>query len=195
MRFRFNIPTLLRSLAGKPTLRLGAGSSLSHRARVLNASTTSDNIVVGSYCRIEGELFVCAHGGSIRVGDWCFIGPETRVWSAGEVVIGDRVLISHGCNIMDSLTHPIDAAVRHRHFRDIMLSGHPKNIDLDERPIVIGDDAWIAAGAIVLRGTSIGQGAIVAAGAVVTQDVPAWTVVAGNPARVVRALERSDCVR
>jgi len=190
MRFRFNISTVLRSIAGRPTLRLGPASSLSHRARVLNASTTSDSIVVGSHCRIEGELFVCAHGGSITIGDWCFIGPETRVWSARKLVIGNRVLVSHGCNIMDSLTHPIDAAARHRHFQDIMLRGHPKDIDLDEQPVVIGDDAWIAAGAIILRGVNVGQGAIVAAGAVVTESVPAWTVVAGNPARVIRTLDQ-----
>lgn len=180
---------MLRFLAGRPTLRLGPASSLSHRARVLNASTTSDNIVVGANCRIEGELFVCAHGGSINIGDWCFIGPETRVWSARKLVIGNRVLISHGCNIMDSLTHPIDAVARHSHFQDIMLRGHPKDIDLDEQPVVIGDDAWIAAGAIVLRGVNVGQGAIVAAGAVVTESVPAWTIAAGNPARVIRTLD------
>jgi acetyltransferase-like isoleucine patch superfamily enzyme len=188
MRVKLNIGTMLRRLAGKPTLRIGCGSSLGVGARVLNASSTSDSIVVGSHCRIEGELFVFAHGGRIHVGDWCFIGPETRVWSAVSVSIGDRVLISHGCNIMDSLTHPIDAVQRHQHFRAILLGGHPSQLDLGERPVTIGDDAWIAAGATLLRGVNIGAGAIVAAGSVVTTDVPPATIVAGNPAKVVRAI-------
>lgn len=162
---------------------------MSFRARILNASGSSDSIVVGDHCRVEGELFVFAHGGRISVGDWCFIGPDTRVWSAVSVTIGQRVLISHGCNIMDSLTHPIDPVARHEHYRAILLGGHPSTLDLDERPVVIGDDAWIAAGATVLRGVTIGNGAIVAAGSVVTSDVAPMTVVAGNPAKLVRSLE------
>ena len=167
---------------------MGRTSSMSSRARILNASRSSDSIIVGDHCRVEGELFVFAHGGRISVGDWCFIGPDTRIWSAASVSIGRRVLISHGCNIMDSLTHPLDPAARHEHFRAILRGGHPTTLDLDEKPVVIGDDAWIAAGATVLRGVTIGNGAIVAAGSVVTSDVPPMTVVAGNPAKVVRAL-------
>ena len=58
----------------------------------------------------------------------------------------------------------------------------------DLRQIVIGDDAWIAEGATVLGGVTIGEGAVVAAHAVVTRDVPPLTVVAGNPARVIKEL-------
>jgi acetyltransferase-like isoleucine patch superfamily enzyme len=89
---------------------------------------------------------------------------------------------------MDSLTHPLDAASRHLHFKAILSGGHPEKIDLGERPVAICDDAWIAAGATVLRGVTIGNGSVVAAGAVVTDDVPPFTIVAGNPARVVRTL-------
>ncbi len=188
MRLRVNLSTALRRLSGRATLLMGESSSLGHRARILNASGTSASIAVGAHCRVEGELFVFAHGGRIRIGDWCFIGPDTRIWSAASVTVGDRVLISHGCNIMDCLTHPIDAAQRHQHFRAILLGGHPSQLDLGERPVTIGDDAWIAAGATLLRGVNIGAGAIIAAGSVVTTDVPPSTIVAGNPAKVVRAI-------
>lgn len=56
-------------------------------------------------------------------------------------------------------------------------------------PIIIGDDAWIGFNAIILKGVTIGEGAVVGAGAVVTKDVPPYTVVAGNPAGVVKKLQ------
>jgi acetyltransferase-like isoleucine patch superfamily enzyme len=145
---------------------------------------------VGKHCRIEGELFVFAHGGRISIGDWCFVGPGTRVWSALEISIGNRVLISHNVNVMDSLTHPLDSGDRHAQFRSILYTGHPMAINLDEKRVRIEDDAWIGAGAIVLRGVTIGCGAVVGAGAVVTRDVPSHAVVVGNPAHVVRHLKK-----
>lgn len=124
----------------------------------------------------------------ISVGDSHFIGPDTWVGSAAYVAIGRRVPISHGCNIMDSITHALDLTARYESFRAILLGGHTTALDLYEKPVVIGDDAWIAAGATVLRGVTIGNGAMVAAVSVVTSDVPPMTVVAGNPAKVVRTL-------
>ena len=184
-----NLQLLIRRLRGRPTLVSGPGTSLSAGARILNAGTSSNQISVGHHCRIEGELFIFAHGGRISIGDWCFIGPGTRIWSAMDLTIGNRVLISHNVNIMDSLTHPLDPEKRHAQFRAILERGHPKFIDLDEKPVRIDDDAWIGAGASILRGVTIGRGAIVGAGSVVTRDVAAHTLVAGNPARLVRHLE------
>lgn len=123
------------------------------------------------------------------MGDWCYIGDGTRIWSAQHVEIGDRVLISFDCFVTDSLTHPLEASRRHQQFVDILTIGHPKAIDLAESKVVISSDAWLGARVVVLRGVTIGRGAIVGAGSVVTKDVPAWTVVAGNPARIIRHLD------
>ena len=183
-----NLQLLIRRLRGKPTWVAGPGTSLSSGARILNAGASSNQINVGRNCRVEGELFIFAHGGRISIGDWCFIGPGTRIWSALDLAIGNRVLISHNVNIMDSLTHPLDPKKRHAQFRSILERGHPKSIDLDEKPVRIGDDAWIGAGASILRGVTIGDGAVVGAGSVVTRDVAAHTLVAGNPSRLVRHL-------
>ena len=183
-----NLHFTLRRLLGRSGARLGAGSSLSASARILNPLSDPERIRIGANCRVEGELFVFAHGGRINMGDWCYVGPNTRIWSASNVNIGHRVLISHSVNIFDSLTHPLDPVARHAQFRQISMYGHPRSIDLDERPVMIGDDAWIGAGTTVLRGVVIGARAVVGAGAVVTQDVAPDTVVVGNPARVVRHL-------
>lgn len=187
-----NLHYWTRRLAGRATCTLGRGAVLLPSARVLNASGRSDRIAIGAHSLIQGELFVFAHGGRICIGESCFVGPGTRVWSASSIEIGDRVLISHNVNVFDSLTHPLSPRKRHAQFQSIASRGHPKSIELDEEPVRIGDDAWVGAGAIILKGVSIGPRAVVGAGAVVTHDVPAATIVAGNPARPIRPLTAAE---
>ncbi|UGY16090.1 acyltransferase [Bradyrhizobium septentrionale] len=183
-----NFDYLVQRLIGRATCRLQDGAVLGTSARVKNIVGDTDRIVVGSHSRILGELMTFAHGGEVRIGEWCYVGEGTRIWSAVSIEIGDRVLISHSANVFDSLTHPLRAAERHQQVKQIFTRGHPRDISLDERPVRICDDAWIGAGAMVLRGVTVGQGAVVAAGAVVTRDVPPFSIVAGNPAVLVREL-------
>ena len=171
---------------------MGPSSSIGSAAKILNSGDRSDRIRIGKNTRIEGELFIFPHGGQLNIGDWCFVGPGSRIWSACNISIGNRVLISHNCNIIDSLTHPINARKRHLQFRDILTTGHPNPMNLGEQPVKIDDDVWIGAGSTILRGVSIGCASIVGAGSVVTSDVPPHTIVAGNPARIVRKLTSED---
>jgi acetyltransferase-like isoleucine patch superfamily enzyme len=183
-----NLDYHLRRLSGRATCRLGSGARLMRSARILNVRGNSDYIVIGAHSVIRGELMTLAHGGEIRIGEWCYIGEGTRIWSAGLIEIGNRVLISHSVNVFDNSSHPLAAAARHRQIRQIFKRGHPHDISLDESPVKIGDDAWIGAGAMVLRGVTVGEGGIVAAGSVVTKDVLPYSIVAGNPAEFVRTL-------
>jgi acetyltransferase-like isoleucine patch superfamily enzyme len=177
---------------GKPTCVLAHGARLAPSARIINGGKSDSLIRVGRFSHVEGELLVFPHGGEVIIGDWCFIGGGSRIWSAESIVIGNRVLISHNVNIFDSLTHPIDPVRRHQHYREILTTGHPHAIDLGEIPVVIEDDAWIGAGAMVLRGTRIGARSIVGAGSVVTRTVPSDVIVAGNPAHLVRPITETD---
>lgn len=187
-----NADYLMQRLSGRATCRLAAGAVLGAGARIRNILGDSGKIVVGAQSRVLGELMTFAHGGEIRIGEWCFVGEGTRIWSAVSIEIGNRVLISHSVNVFDSLTHPIGAAARHAQVQQIFTSGHPRSLSLDEHPVRICDDAWVGAGAMVMRGVTIGQGAVVAAGAVVTKDVPAFSIVAGNPAVLVRELRADE---
>ena len=187
-----NLDYLIQRLMGRATCRLRPDAVLGRHARIRNIRGDNDKIVVGSHSRIFGELLTFAHGGEIKIGEWCFVGEGTRIWSAASIEIGNRVLISHNVNVFDNLTHPLRTAERHRQVQEIFTRGHPRDISLDESPVRIGDDAWISAGAMVLRGVTVGQGAIVAAGAVVTKDVAAFTIVAGNPATQVRELRPDE---
>jgi acetyltransferase-like isoleucine patch superfamily enzyme len=187
-----NLHLLIRKLAGRPTCARHQSSRIASRARIINIGGPNSRIEIGAHSIVEGELLVFPHGGQITIGKWCYINAGSRLWSDASISIGNRVLISHGVNVFDNRTHPISPIARHQHFREIAEKGHPLKIDLGGLPIVIEDDAWIAAGAMVLRGTRVGHGAIVAAGAIVVHDVPPFSIVAGNPARVVRELSAEE---
>jgi acetyltransferase-like isoleucine patch superfamily enzyme len=187
-----NIKILIYRLLGRATCICGASTVLTRDAEILNASGSSEAIRIGSDTVVKGELFIFAHGGSIEIGNWCYIGSNTKIWSGKSVKIGNRVLIAHNVSIFDNLTHPVDAKQRHLQFRAIKQNGHPAVIDLDDQCVDIKDDVWIGASSIINRGVTIGEGAIVGAGSVVTKDVPAYTIVAGNPAAVIRAIGPSD---
>jgi len=178
----------LQRLLGRATCRLGPGVRLLRTARIRNIRGDSDCITIGPNSIIRGELVTFAHGGKIKIGSWCYIGEGSRIWSGSSVSIGDRVLIAHSVNVFDNLTHPINPEERHTQIQAIFTRGHPKEIDLDDRPVRIEDDAWIGAGSFVMRGVRIGARAIVAAGSVVTKDVAADTTVAGNPAEVIKSV-------
>ena len=183
-----NLDYWFRRLSGRATCMLESSTRMQRSARIRNIRGDNQFIRVGGNTLIAGELLVFAHGGQISVGEWCFLGEGSRIWSSCSINIGDRVLISHNVNIFDSLTHPLNAHSRHEQFKSIMISGHPPKLDLDEKPVTIGNDVWIGANANILRGVNLGEGAVVGAGAVVSKDVPPFTIVAGNPAATVREL-------
>jgi acetyltransferase-like isoleucine patch superfamily enzyme len=186
------IERLFRTLTRRSAHVKGERTQLGKSAVIDNIQRNAEAITLGENSIVLGQLLVFAHGGKIKLGDNCFIGENSRIWSAESISIGNRVLISHDVNVFDNDTHPFDFAERHRHFLAIASAGHPKELDLGEMPVIVEDDAWIAAKAIVLKGVTIGRGAVVGAGAVVTRDVAPFTVVAGNPARVVRSLDSTE---
>ena len=157
-------------------------------ARIINNLPDSSAIFIGAYTHIKGELLTFGHGGQITIGDYCYVGEHSHIWSALQISIGNRVLISHNVNIFDNTTHPLNPLARHQQFKSIITSGQPKKIDLSEQAVKIEDDAWIGCMSIIMKGVSIGQGAVIGAGSVVTADVPAYTIVAGNPARIIREI-------
>lgn len=162
------------------------GVRLHRESRIWNFSGRKNAIAIGKQSQIRGELLVFGHGGSIQIGETSYVGEDSRIWSAASITIGSRVLIAHGVNIHDNISHSLSAASRHIHFMQIVSSGHPTLLDdVPSAPICIEDDAWIGFNSTILRGVTIGRGAVVGAASVVTKDVAAYTVVAGNPAKVI----------
>jgi acetyltransferase-like isoleucine patch superfamily enzyme len=115
--------------------------------------------------------FHCEFGKNLVLGEDVFVNMGCRFQDAGGITVGDGTLIGHGSTVV-TLNHAVDPARR---------------ADMVPAPVVIGRKVWLGAAVTVLPGVTIGDGAIVGAGAVVTQDVPADTIVAGVPARPIRA--------
>jgi len=167
---------------------IAASVYISVESNIYNQRKDKSLIKVNEGSRIMGDLLTFDHGGQITIGRDCFVGPLTRIWSAGRITIGDRVLIAHNVNIHDNISHPLDAKLRHEEFIKFAQTGVHEQVDLKPNDINIEDDVWIGFNSIILKGVTIGKGAIIGAGSVVTKDVEPWTVNVGNPLRCVQKL-------
>lgn len=150
-------------------------------------------LIVGADAWLASRVTFERAGASLAVGSGTFVGLGSMS-IASRVTIGDRVLISWGVTIIDHNSHSMRYSIRKNDGAE-WRHGRKNWLDVEIRPVTVGDAAWIGFNASLLPGVSIGKGAIVGAGAVVTRDVPEWTVAAGNPARVLRELtneERAD---
>jgi len=110
-------------------------------------------------------------GKNLRLGKDVFINLGCRFQDTGGITIGDGTLIGHG-STLTTLNHSVDPERR---------------ADMLPAPIVIGRKVWLGASVTVVPGVTIGDGAVIGAGSVVTKDVAADTIVAGVPARLIRA--------
>jgi acetyltransferase-like isoleucine patch superfamily enzyme len=117
--------------------------------------------------------FYATGGANTRVGRNLFINQNCTVYDLGGLDIGDDVMIGPNVSLITS-GHPLEPSKR----RDGVVA----------KPIVIERNVWIAAGATIIGGVTIGENSVVAAGSVVTRDVPPNTLVGGNPARTIRSL-------
>jgi acetyltransferase-like isoleucine patch superfamily enzyme len=157
-------------------------------SRVIITKHSAGSINIGNYVMCGGELYSFLGKGNISIGDYSYIGLDSRIWALSSINIGNRVLISHNVMIMDNRTHPFEADIRHSQYMAKFGFPMPETMKLDPREIRIEDDVLIPANAIILRGVSIGQKSIIAAGSVVTKDVPENVIVGGNPAKIIRKI-------
>ncbi len=146
---------------------------------------------IGEDCVIDGTLTVL-HG-KMEIGDRVVINDSTRIICSDHITIGNDVLISWGCNIVDSNMHSLNSKERLKDTQNARqeIENHTigQNVDysaIQSAPITIKDKAWIGFHSIILKGVTIGEGAIVGAGSVVTKDVPDYAVVGGNPAKILK---------
>jgi len=145
-------------------------------------------IILGDDVEISGKIGIAFNTAlglnpEFHVGNQTFIGNQCSFSIAKGITIGNHCLIAGNTGFFDNDGHPTDAAQRRAGERVKAA---------DVKPIVVGDDVWIGAGCRILKGVTISDRAIVGAGSIVTKDVPADTIVAGNPAKVIGQVSQTE---
>jgi len=164
-------------------------------------------VTVGEGSRLSPTALKTARGGGVRIGknsivhcrfardrqdaqivigDRCYIGKSFIV-SASNVTIEDDVIISWGVTIVDHNSHAIDWEGRSKDVADWRRNNKDWS-NVATSPVVLRRRCWIGFNVSILKGVTVGEEAVIGAGSVVSKDVPPFTVVAGNPARIVRSL-------
>lgn len=117
-------------------------------------------------------------GAEIEIGDGVGMSGVT-IYARQKITVGAHTMIGANVKIMDNDFHPLDAQKRRENDEE----------SIGTKPVVIGEDCFIGCNALILKGTQLGDGCVVGAGAVVCGKFPPKSVIAGNPARIVRSLE------
>ncbi len=160
---------------------LAAGTGLILEDGVQINALSRDGIVLGRNVTIaKNAILTCTGvlaeiGTGISIGDRSAVGAGSFIGGQGGVEIGDDVIMGPGVRIF-SENHNFDSIDRPIRAQGVTREG-----------VVIGNDCWIGAGVTIVDGVEIGAGCVIAAGAVVTSDIPARSVAAGVPARVLRS--------
>ena len=145
---------------------------------------------------VLGDHVSCYAGCSFAIGPngYCKVGKFTLlngalIMAEERIEIGSYCLVSWNVGIADSDFHPLQPAQRLIDAQALapFFKDRPARPKLQTAPVVIADNVWIGMNAVILKGVTIGENSVVAAGAVVTKSVPPNSVVAGNPAVVVKA--------
>lgn len=171
-------------LKGTPVIYNKKGATLRVGDHVTIKSSFLSNLV-GLYSRTI--IVTRAPGAVIEIGDNVGISGAT-IYARKGIYIGDNTCIGGNCKILDNDFHPLEAEERNQLLRD----PNGGNSDLvPSKEIRIGKNCFIGCNTIILKGTVLGDGCVVGAGAVVCGQFEDHSVIAGNPARVIRQLEQA----
>jgi len=143
-------------------------------------------VIVGSDSVVRTQIYFERPDAVVKIGNRSFIG-KGMISVADQIVIGDDVMISWGVTITDHNSHSLKFSERSEDILSWKLRRKNwQNVKVSR--LTICDKSWIGLNSILLKGITVGEGAIVGAGSVVTKDVPPWTIVAGNPAKIIREI-------
>ncbi len=151
-----------------------------------------DQIIIKKNACIFGWLIVELNG-KIEIDEFTNIARGSVIRAMNSIKIGKYVMVSADVYIQDNNSHSLHSKDRRKDIKSFSIYGLEsskyKRVPPESKPIIIQDDVWIGRRAMIMKGVTIGKGAIIGAGSVVTHDVPAYSVVAGNPAKVVKYVD------
>jgi acetyltransferase-like isoleucine patch superfamily enzyme len=135
---------------------------------------------IGAWTLLEPNVWITAPDDArVRIGFGCFLNQGVMIASQHLVEIGDHCMLANGCFVSDT---------SHR-YRDPDMPVPWQGFE-SKGPTRIGANCWLGTNVVVTSGVTIGERCVIGANAVVTEDIPPWSIAAGAPARVVRAVER-----
>jgi acetyltransferase-like isoleucine patch superfamily enzyme len=174
------------------TARIGRGVKLCVYAEWTNRS--KEQLRIGDRVILGDVVFHIHDRGRVEIGEGTAISG-IRIEAAAKVLIGRYCQISYNVDIHDNNGHPIAPETRKGQIEGVHRLGMETSsvYESEIAPVVIGDNVWIGHDATILKGVTVGENAIIGTGSIVTRDVPPNTMVAGNPARVVKEVNPSQC--
>ena len=169
--------------------RFNANNSL----HIRNKDNKRIFIEIGDDSIIECDFIFENKNGYIKIGNRTSLGGGTKFICVDSIIVGDDVMFSWGCTVIDSNSHSLiweerktDVVDWKKGLDEGKLGIYKDWSVVKNAPIVIKDKAWIGFDAKIMKGVTIGEGAIVASGSVVTKDVPDFAIVGGNPAKILK---------
>src|SRR5690606_16914369 len=148
-------------------------------------SSRKEDVVIESNARIHGKI-VSSNGGKVFIGKYAHLGPNSKIACINSVYIGAYTGVGSNVSIVDNNYHPVNPEDRKFMRQTPEGSFYRKWKHSDSKAIFIGENVWIGENSRILKGVTIGDNSIVAANTVVTKDVPANSIVAGNPGKIVK---------
>lgn len=160
------------------------GFRVTSKIRLLHGSVPKD-VILQEHSEVFGTISSYNHG-KVIMYPWSKLGHGSEISCANHIEIGRDTAIATGVTIIDHNNHPINPKDRRymRHTPHHSMERSP--MYAANAPIIIGENVWIGSNARIQKGVTIGDNAIIASNSVVTKDVPANTIAAGNPARIVK---------
>lgn len=186
-----NVIDINGGLIANGTLKVGENSDI--HALVIyshNFNTEVPNVIIGNDCQILGQIELQSKDAQVIIGDRVYLSPGTKIFCRKKVEIGNDVMISWGCTILDTNFHSLKSNER----KNDVLDGKKGWTYLQwngvvDVPVFIKEKSWVGFNSIITKGVTLEEGTVVACGSVVTKSSEKFSVIGGNPAVFIKKTE------
>lgn len=180
--------SLTDKLIADGNIKLGKNSFINNLSVVIYKPEKNNcNIIIGDDCLVSGTITIYNTDSKVKIGDRVFIGANTELYCNKEISIESDVMLSWGITVIDTNSHSLMWEERRNDVQDWIKGSKYKDWSkVESKPVIIRSKSWIGFKSIILKGVNIAEGTIVGAGSVVTSSTDPFTIVGGNPAKLIK---------